>query len=61
MNRWTPEWAEMVIDALGEFHDEEECDGPEDLLREIASVCELARAELLRADGVVAPETEGDE
>lgn len=28
-------WAERVIAALGDHHDEEECDGPDDLIGEI--------------------------
>lgn len=32
------DWPAAIIDALGEFHDEEMCDGPEDLIKEIEVV-----------------------
>ena len=40
---YTPEgelfdWPSAIIEALGEFHDEEMCDGPEDLIKEIEVV-----------------------
>jgi hypothetical protein len=38
---YTPElfdWPSAIIEALGEFHDEETCDGPEDLIKEIEVV-----------------------
>ena len=44
LDEWeTPEgelfdWPERIIEALGEFHDEEMCDGPEDLIKEIEVV-----------------------
>ena len=44
LDEWeTPEgelfdWPERIIVALGEFHDEEMCDGPEDLIKEIEVV-----------------------
>lgn len=44
LDEWeTPEgelfdWPERIIEALGEFHNEEMCDGPEDLIKEIEVV-----------------------
>ncbi len=44
LDEWeTPEgelfdWPSAIIEALGEFHDEEMCDGPEDLIKEIEVV-----------------------
>ncbi len=35
---WDFDWPAAIIDALGEFHDEEMCDGPEDLIKEIEVV-----------------------
>jgi hypothetical protein len=37
------DWPSNIISALMEFHDEEECDGPDDLLLEIEEVCEAVR------------------
>ncbi len=44
LDEWeTPEgelfdWPSAIIEALGEFHDEKMCDGPEDLIKEIEVV-----------------------
>jgi hypothetical protein len=39
-------WAERVIAALGDYHDEEECDGPDDLIDEIHNL----RSRVAQAD-----------